>query len=252
MLAFRHRPLAGGEPRALTVDVVRYTPQAVVVANVEEARYRALASEDGRLLVEARYAIRNNQRSFLKVALPNHSVLWSAEVANRPVQPGRAGDGSILLPLEKGRAGEQAPTFVVALVYYQRVDHWVDKSKPRVMLPVLDLPISRTGFELRHSPRFRIEAQAGVFRVEQDSGPTAEALRRPQLEMAVAVAPATADRLQTLVDRFRNESGGHRRAGTLPVHVDFPELGPSLFFASELTAESSAPALDFIVRRIGH
>src|SRR5262249_19728222 len=54
MIAFRHRPLTGGDARSLTVAVVRYTPQAVFVANVEEARYRALVSDDGRLLVEAR------------------------------------------------------------------------------------------------------------------------------------------------------------------------------------------------------
>jgi len=47
MIAFRHRPLAGTEARTLSVVVVRYTPQAVSIANVEEARYRALASEDG-------------------------------------------------------------------------------------------------------------------------------------------------------------------------------------------------------------
>lgn len=59
MVAFRLRPLAGTDPRGLTVDVVRYTPQAVLVANVEEARYRILATADGRLLVKAGYAIRN-------------------------------------------------------------------------------------------------------------------------------------------------------------------------------------------------
>src|SRR5206468_7640470 len=41
MIAFRHRPIAGADARTLTVDVVRYTPQAVVIANIEEARYRA-------------------------------------------------------------------------------------------------------------------------------------------------------------------------------------------------------------------
>ena len=70
MVAFRFRPLAGSDARTLAINVVRYTPQAVLIANVEEARYRALASEDGRQLVEARYAVRNNQRSFLKVTLP--------------------------------------------------------------------------------------------------------------------------------------------------------------------------------------
>ena len=107
------RPIAGAEPRSLTVNVVRYTPQAVLIANVEEARYRALAAEDGRLLVEARYAVRNNQRSFLKVVLPAGAILWSAEVAGRPVRPAVAEAGSILLPLEKSRAGDEAPTFAV-------------------------------------------------------------------------------------------------------------------------------------------
>jgi hypothetical protein len=128
MIAYRHRPLAGTEARSLTVAVVRYTPQAVFVANIEEARYRALVSEDGRLLVEARYAIRNNQRSFLKATLPAGATVWSAQVGGRPIRPGVAEANALLLPLEKGRAGEEAPTFVVELVYLQPIDTWVDKS----------------------------------------------------------------------------------------------------------------------------
>ena len=116
MVAFRHRSVAGSEPRALTVDVVRYTPQAVAVANVEEARYRALVTDDGRLLVQARYAIRNNQRSFLKAVLPRGAALWSAEVAGRPTRPGLSAEGALLLPLEKSRPGEHAPTFVAEVM----------------------------------------------------------------------------------------------------------------------------------------
>src|SRR5256885_3051720 len=148
MLAFRLKPLGGAEPRALGVTVVRYAPQAVLVANVEEARYRALASDDGRLLVHARYAVRNNQRSFLKVSLPSGSTVWSAEVAGRPVRPGVAERDAVPLPLEKGRAGVEAPTFVVDLVYLQTIESWTDKGRARVELPALDLPISRTGLEL--------------------------------------------------------------------------------------------------------
>src|SRR3979409_1465244 len=96
MIAFRFRPLPGIDARSLTVTVVRYTPQAVLIANVEEARYRALASEDGRLLVEARYAVRNNQRSFLKVTMPAGSTLWSAEVAGRPIRPAVAEADAVL------------------------------------------------------------------------------------------------------------------------------------------------------------
>jgi hypothetical protein len=253
MIAYRLRPLPGTEARSLTVTVVRYTPQAVLIANVEEARYRALASEDGRLLVEARYAVRNNQRSFLKVTMPSGSTLWSAKVSGRPIRPGVAEGDAVLLPLEKGRAGEEAPTFVVDLVYLQRVESWIEKGRARVDLPALDLPVSRTGLELHYSPRYRVDVQPGTFRLEEDSGPFAEALRRAPTGSVSGAAPAadarSASRLQALVDRFRAESGGRTVAGALPVTVTFPQFGPSMFLASELTAESLAPQVELSFKR---
>src|SRR5262249_3180804 len=109
MAAFRFTPLAGAAPRALTGNVTRYTPNALLVASVEEARYDALAGEDGKLLVRARYAVRNNQRSFLAVALPPGATLWSASLAGRQVRPGLAPSGGLLLPLQKARAIEETP-----------------------------------------------------------------------------------------------------------------------------------------------
>jgi hypothetical protein len=258
MAAFRMRPLAGTDARSITVKVVRYTPQAVLVANVEEARYRTLVSEDGKLLVEARYAVRNNQRSFLKVVMPAGSTLWSADIGGRPVRPAMAEAGAILLPLEKGRAGpagEEAPTFVVGLVYFQGADRsaWLEKGRTRVDLPALDLPISRTGVELFYPPRFHVDPQAGPFRVEADPGPFAEALRQPVAPPAALDKSMQGDRgaagLQALVDRFRNESGGRSVVGSLPVHVSFPAFGPSIFLASELTAEAGAPCIELVYRR---
>jgi hypothetical protein len=164
MIAFRLRPLGGTDPRGLTVSVVRDTPQAVLVANVEEARYRLLAAEDGQLLVEARYAIRNNQRSFLKVSLPDGATVWSAEVGGVPTRPGVAEQNAILLPLDKGRAGQEAPTFVVELVYLQRSSAWPEKGSASIALPALDLPTSRTGLRLHFPPRFRVELRPGTFR----------------------------------------------------------------------------------------
>jgi hypothetical protein len=252
MVAFRHRSVPGSEPRALTVDVVRYTPQAVVVANVEEARYRALVTDDGRLLVQARYAIRNNQRSFLKAVLPRGATLWSAEVAGRPTRPGLSAEGALLLPLEKSRPGEHAPTFVAEVMYVHVIDPWTDRSRARIEFPAIDLPVSRTGIELYHSPRYRIEPLAGTFRIEADPGPFADAFRTPQLSLTVAGGrdERAASSLQALVDRYNNESGGRTSAGTLPVHVEFPGVGPSVFLASELTAIMETPLLDLLVRRV--
>ena len=55
--------------------------------------------------------------------------------------------------------------------------------------------------------------------------------------------------LQALVDKFRNETGGRSVVGSLPVHVAFPTFGPSVFMASELTAETSSPSVELVYKR---
>jgi hypothetical protein len=262
MAAFRFTPLAAGAARALTVHVTRYTPKAVLVANVEEARYDALVGEDGKRLVRARYAVRNNQRSFLAVALPPQAVLWSAELEGRPVRPGVGATGSLLLPLRKGSASEEAPTFVVELLYLQRGSEWGDKGDARVELPAVDLPVSRTGLTLHHSPRYDVEPKPGTFRVETDPGPWNAALRGRAIADAssapppppppAAPRPGERDMLEfkALVDRFQKEAG-RTRQGALPIAIAFPSIGPSLFLAAELTPETQSPSIEVEYKKTG-
>ena len=261
MVAFGFKPLAGDAPRTLTVSVSRYTPQAVLVANVEEARFEALASEDGKLLVRARYAVRNNQRAFLALKLPPHAVLWSAVLAGRPVRPGVSADGAYLLPLLKGRPGETAPTFAVELVYLVKAPAWTEKGEAHVELPTVDLPVSRTGLLLHHSPRFAVAVKPGTFRVEVEQEPWSTALRATEGKAAALTATATppppvakpeqesdAAAAKALVDRFRQEAG-RTRIGTVPVEVSVPAIGPTLFVVAELTAEMHAPVLNLEYKR---
>ncbi len=261
MIAFRLRPLAGSEPRSLAVNVVRFIPQAVLIANVEEARYRALASEDGSLLVEARFAVRNNQRSFLKVTMPPSSTVWSAKVGGRPIRPGVAERGAVLLPLEKGRAGEEAPTFVVEMVYLQRIAAGSTRARRSSRSPRSTFPsrapasscitrrasASRCGRARSASRTIPGPFAAGAARLVERHG----AAKASALASAAAALGAAQDasKLQALVDRFRNEAGGRTVVGALPVHVTFPQFGPSMFLASELTAESNAPSIELAFRR---
>jgi len=78
-------PLAGTDARALTVVVVRYTPQAVFIANS-----RGTYPRSRRKMAGARRGgdtPSNNQRSFLKATLPEGSIVWSAQVGGRPIRP---------------------------------------------------------------------------------------------------------------------------------------------------------------------
>jgi hypothetical protein len=274
LIAFRIHSGDATTPRALHIDVARYTQQAVLLANVEEARYRVLFTKDGKALVEARYAVRNNQRSFVKITLPPSATLWSASLSGQPVRPGSGPDASLLLPLAKARSGEDAPEFAVEIVYFAPSAAWTDKGHLKLSLPALDLPISRTGLQLYYPPLFRLNAEPGSFHAENYVGPMSAVLVAEAAEPAVnapvpTAAPGAprveymaqyvaADELSTdrksekdredarkLVDKFRSTEHGSRASGILPVRVNFPAFGASLFLVSELTSENQSPSAEF-------
>ncbi|HEV2397221.1 MAG TPA: hypothetical protein VGS27_09800 [Candidatus Sulfotelmatobacter sp.] len=281
LVAFRDRVGQAGATRSLSINVARYDQQAVLMANIEEARYHVLMSSDGKELVQARYAVRNNQRNFVKITLPQGATVWSASLGGRTVRPGQAPDGSLLLPLEKSRGNEDARAFVVEIMYITKAPAWQEKGKETVTLPALDLPISRTGLLVYYPPMFRVSAEPGVFRPEQYEAPISAALGSAPPEtgyggvvnasaaviggpLAVNAPPVATpkqtdqaaqqssdkekkDSTQALLDSFRSKSLGGKVTGILPVNVDFPEFGPSIYLVSELTNEnqSSSAELNF-------
>jgi len=251
LIAFRMRPAEGKSLRSLSLNIARYTPQAVLTANVEEARYSVLVTEDGKMLVHSRLAVRNNQRNFLKINLPSTAVLWSALVAGRPVRPGRAPDGSLLVPLEKGRTGEEAPAFVVELAYLDRVPAWAEKGRARLSLLTLDMPISKSGVLIHHSPMFRLTPMPGNFRSAPYEAPSSAALRSESVSTARVEMPSAGpapsgaiDATSALVSRLHQTGAGSRPMRILPPRVTFPHFGPSIFLVSELTGENQSPVVE--------
>lgn len=268
LAAFRFRTGDTSVNRSLSVNVARYTPQAVLMANVEEARYDVLVTSEGKTLVEARYAVRNNQRNFLKITLPQGATLWSAALAGTPIRPGQAPDGSVLLPLEKARSGDEAPAFAVELVYFSRGSPWSDKGQCRFALPALDLPVSRTGVHLYHPPLFHVTAEPGTFRTEAYAEPSSAVLAEGAAMAAgvgggavagkvspppaeTAMTPLTDQEAktreagtQTLLDQYRIKNLGSKVSGILPIRVSFPVFGPAIYLVSELTSENQSTSAE--------
>ncbi|HET9790605.1 MAG TPA: hypothetical protein VFR08_04820 [Candidatus Angelobacter sp.] len=256
MEAFRFRAGENQLTRSLTVNVARYEQQAVLLANIEEARYKVLMSGEGKTLVQANYAVRNNHKNFLAIKLPPGSVVWSTTLNGVPVRPGEADDHSLLLPLEKSRAGNESQAFAVQLMYLDRESAWSDKGKAHLTLPTLDIAISRTGVEFYHSPQFHVTPDPGAFRMEPYAPPLSPALNesspRDSEKPASMPVPAKAGELESkdaaqhaaLVDEFRNKVSGGRTSRSLPVAISFPTFGSSVYLVAELTAENHAPAID--------
>ncbi|HEV7682724.1 MAG TPA: hypothetical protein VGO68_11415 [Pyrinomonadaceae bacterium] len=257
LIAFRLQPADGKSLRTLSLNVARYTPQAVLTANIEEADYSALVTTDGKLLIQSRFAVRNNQRNFLKLTLPATAVLWSASVAGRPVRPGRAPDGSLLLPLEKTRSGDDAPAFVVEVSYLDHTPPWSDKGHVRLSLLAVDLPISKSRLLLHHPPLFRLTPPPGIsssFRVTPYEVPESAVLRSgsnptPAGDSDIIQVDAAGDATKELVSRLRDTKRPTVPARNLPLRVAFPHFGPSLFLKSELTSESQTPVVELDFQR---
>lgn len=296
IVAFRYRGDQPAAARALALTLTRYTPQEVLLAAVDEARYRAVVAEDGKTLVEARLAVRNNQRSFLALTLPAGATLWSVTIDGRPVRPGIGPNGSLLIPLQKRRAGSEATRVVVGLMYVDKAPAWGRTGDWRLTLPAVDLPVQQVGLTIHHSPRFRLTALPGDFHVEAEPALSAAlALEEDKLTVSsregeiglargarqeqagstsgtgaappppgVASPAEPAARLKAgrddqdaaqslggLVERFQKEARGVRSVGTLPVMVAFPDTGPGVYLAAELTAEGAAPSAAFTFKREG-
>lgn len=271
LVAFRARSGEAGATRSLSVNVARYDQQAVLMANIEEARYQVLMSTDGKELVQARYAVRNNQRNFMKVTLPAGATVWSVSLAGRPIRPGQAPDGSLLLPLEKSRGGDDAPAFAVEILYLTKASAWSEKGREKLMLPALDLPISRTGLLLYYPPLFRVSAEPGTFHIQAYQSPVSAALEPlpgttgGPIRVANSASPndrlqqfaepptgadqAKKDATQTLLDTFKAKSAAGKVTGILPINISFPAFGPSIFLVSELTSENQFPAAEFNFQR---
>ena len=126
---------------------------------------------------------------------------------------------------------------------------------------------------LYYPPLFRVAAEPGTFRTEAYEIPSSAALASPggigggvfatgaassnaPLSSAKQFAPLPSDdkdekrdATQALLDTFRAKSLGGRVTGILPVNVNFPAFGPSVFLVSELTTENQAPAAEFNFQR---
>jgi hypothetical protein len=288
IVAFRYRGDQPGSARGLTLALTRYTPQEVLLAAIDAARYRALITEDGKALIDGRLAVRNNQRGFLSMTLPAGATLWSVTVDGRPVRPGTGPQGAVLVPLPKRRSGTDAARVLVGVMFAAALPPWAGAGDVRLTLPALDLPVQQMGLTVMHSPRYQLKPEPSDFHAQAGEPPLPDLLRleaerddaaagdetkvedardalgrrqpavnapappgAPAEQAALLARPQGSDEGAALglVERFRREARGVRSVGTLPVLVPFPASGPGVYLSAALTAEGAAPTAAFSFKR---
>ncbi len=148
-----------GDGAVLPLSVTAHEDVAVLVTLLDTARATTMFTPDGRRLTAVTWRVRNNRKQFLRLDLPDAAELWSASVASQAVQPARAADGRILIPLVRSQeSGGALAGFDVGVVYVEEgvAPDAAGRGAFKATLPTADVPVTWVGWTVYAPERARI------------------------------------------------------------------------------------------------
>ncbi len=236
-------------PFRLDLSVKRHKDMPVLVAVADEALYTVLQSTEGYRLAKFRYYIRNNQKQYLRVAMPQQWELWSALIDGRAVMPA-TGDsaGVVLLPLKKS-AGDGDEGFTLELVFWNADRRMKRGGRFQVPAPLIDINCQKTNLEVwvprRYAYRFKPDGfeQTSSFsseRLSSDSPGTWSSTRQTNRKLRRDYVPAQSN-------TFMLARKG--KALALPVEIEVPKDGVVKRFSRGLTVAGERASLRVAYRK---
>jgi len=143
LLAYKY---TGGDYRHLA-QVTRFEELPVLDAVADRIELTTVLTEEGQLLTQSSFMVKNNEKQFQKFKLPKGAEFWSSYVNGQPAKPERDGDW-LLVPLPRDANRDQA--FAVDIVYAQKIDLKTSLFARRVELaaPLTDIPNTYAEWQL--------------------------------------------------------------------------------------------------------
>ena len=145
-LAYRYP----ARPYELALSMVRRESAEVLVALIESCRLNTTVTEDGNLVTDVVYRMRNTRKQYLELALPKDAKIWHAFVDRdraTPMTSERDGKPITMIPVI-GRGKDQRP-FEVRLRYSSNIGHALGRTGPLVLdVPEIEIATMRVGWEL--------------------------------------------------------------------------------------------------------
>ncbi len=143
LLAYKY---TGGAYRH-SVEVTRFEEVSVLEAVADRIELTSVLTEEGQLLTQSSFMVKNNEKQFQKFKLPQGAEFWSSFVNGQPAKPERDGDW-FLVPLPRDANRDQA--FAVDIVFAQKIDVKSSLVPRRVELaaPLTDIPSTYAEWQL--------------------------------------------------------------------------------------------------------
>lgn len=222
-----------GTEAKIPLVVKQHDEVEVLVTLLDQAEATTMFTEDGRRLSRVVYEVRNNRRQYLRLVLPEKAELWSAAVAGRAVQPARASDGAILMPLiRSSSAGGALSSFDVEVVYVESMDAPSTSGKGtfKAELPRADVPTTYVSWTVYAPGRARISKSSFDGSIRKVDYPS-----RPLGAVETMVVQQAVDDMQGAAN-VTADSGG-LGTGAAPVRVELPLEGQPVFFEKLLALD---------------
>lgn len=143
LLAYKY---TGGDYRH-TAQVTRFEEVHGLDAVADRIELTTVLTEEGQLLTQSSFMVKNNEKQFQKFRLPKGAEFWSSYVNGQPAKPERDGDW-LLVPLPRDTNRDQA--FAVDIVYAQKISLKSSWFPRRVELaaPLTDIPNTYAEWQL--------------------------------------------------------------------------------------------------------
>ena len=156
LLAYRYI----GDAYDLTVEVTRYQELSTLEAVTDRAQFTTVLTNEGEILTQASFMVKNNDKQFQSFTLPIGAKFWSCHVRGEPVKVEKNGD-RLMAPLPREANRDEA--ILVDLVYAQKINSlestWPQKLK--LAAPVTDVQTTYAEWELYVPTTHRLAAFDG-------------------------------------------------------------------------------------------
>jgi prepilin-type processing-associated H-X9-DG protein len=164
LLAYRYT----GERFALNADVVRNQEvQDLLNAVADRTQITSVLTDEGQMLSQASFMVKNNDKQFQKFRLPAGASLWGCYVNNQPVKAEQDGEW-LLVSLPRDANRDQA--FAVDIVYKQTlasVNAGVIPKSLELAAPQTDVPNTYAEWQLYVPTSQRLSSFGGSMTVQR-------------------------------------------------------------------------------------
>jgi type II secretory pathway pseudopilin PulG len=162
LLAYKYT----GSNYQYAIQVSRFEEVPVLSAVADRIELTTVLTEEGQLLTQASFMVKNNEKQFERFKLPADATFWSSYVNGQPTKPEKDGEW-LLVPLPRDANRDQA--FAMDIVFAQKINLKASLFPRRVELfaPLTDVPNTYAEWQLFAPVTERLTGFSGNMTVAQ-------------------------------------------------------------------------------------